>query len=174
MFIQQKRTAKFGLLLNRIFKKTVHRHPNSYRLHRTHGTSGTGLNLTVCIDIIGVCTCPIPTLPNPALSDGIPDSHSAALRMDFHHIARLRTTHAHSVSIATTQAGRAGKARNRSARVRAAWACADGWAGGQHLGAQCGNGSPALEQEPSENLCAARKRLYPQQHSCGGVGWARI
>ena len=174
MSIQQKRTAKIGLALSRIFKKTVQMHLNNSRPHGTHGTRSNMMNSTAHTGDNSVHTCLAPTLPSPALSGGIPDSQPAALHARLHHIARLRTTHAHSVSTATTQAGRAGKAQNRSAYMWAAWGCANARAGGQYMRARGGYGSPALDQEPSENLYTARKRLYTQQHSCGGVGWARI
>ena len=148
MFIQRKRRAKFGLTLSRIFKKTVQMHPNSYRPHRTHGTSGTSSNLRVSIDIGGVLTCKQTALPNPALSGGIPDPHPTALHARLSHIARLRTTHAHIVSIATRQEGRACKARKQSAHMRAAWGCEIPRFRVQHVGARGGNASPGLLGAP--------------------------
>ena len=174
MSIQQKRTAKIGLALSRTFKKTVQMHLNSYRPHGTRDTSDTSMILRVLIGCSGVHTCIQTALPNPALCSGIPDPQPTALHARLYHIARLRTTHAHSVSIATTQEGRACKARNQSAYMWAARGCANARAGGQYMRARGGYGSPALDQEPSENLYTARKRLCTQQHSCGGVGWARI
>ena len=119
-----------------------------------------------------VHTCLVPTLPSPALSGGIPDSQPAALHARLHHIARLRTTHAHSVSIATTQEGRACKARNQSAHMRAAWECANARAWVQCMGARRGSGSPTPALRHSGKLYAPRKRLYTRQHTCNRAGWA--
>ena len=143
MFIQQKRTAKFGLLLSRIFKKTLKRHADIDRTHGTHGTSGTSMNLRVHISNGGVHTHTAATLPIPALTSSIPQPQPAALHARLRHIARLRTTHSHSMSTASTQAGRAGKVRNQSAHMRAACGCANARAGGQYMRVRGGYGSPA-------------------------------
>ena len=158
MSIQQKRTAKIGLALSRIFKKTVQMHLNNSRPHGTHGTRSNMMNSTTHTGDNSVHTCLAPTLPSPALSGGIPDSQPAALHARLHHIARLRTTHAHSVSTATTQAGRAGKAQNRSAYMQAVWGCANARAGGQYMGARRGYGSPGPESASSASLSATNAR----------------
>ena len=147
-------------------------HPNSYRPHRTRDTSGTSLNLRVRIGYGGVLTCIQTALPNPALSSGIPDPQPTALHARLYHIARLRTTHAHSVSIATTQEGRACKARNQSAHMRAAWECANARAWVQCMGARRGSGSPTPALRHSGKLYAPWKRLYTRQHTCNRAGWA--
>ena len=142
MFIQQKRTAKFGLLLSRIFKKTLKRNADIDRTHGTHGTSGTSMNLRVHISNGGVHTHRAATLPIPALTSSIPQPQPAALHARLRHIARLRTTHAHSMSTGTTHVGRAGKARKQSARMQAAWGCAIAQGGGHYMRARQGYGSP--------------------------------
>ena len=93
MSIQQKRTAKIGLALSRIFKKTVQMHRNNSRPHGTHGTRNNMMNSTAHTGDNSVHTCLAPTLPSPALSGGIPDSQRPALHIRLHHILRLRTTH---------------------------------------------------------------------------------
>ena len=115
----KKEQQKSDLHLVAFSKKTVQMHLNDSRPNGTHGTRSNMMNSRAHTSDNSVHTCLAPTLPSPALSGGIPDSQPAALHARLHHIARLRTTHAHSVSIATTQEGRACKARNQSAHMHA-------------------------------------------------------
>ena len=132
MSIQQKRTAKIGLALSRIFKKTVQMHLNNSRPHGTHGTRNNMMNSTAHTGDNSVHICLAPTLPSPALSGGIPDSQPAALHARLHHIARLRTTHAHSVSTANYASGQGGQ-RAESKRTHVGCMgvreCVGSWAG---------------------------------------------
>ena len=130
------------------------------------------MNLRVHTRFTGVPTSTLIALPISALSSCTPHPQPAALHARLRHIARLHTTHAHSVSIATTQAGKAGKAQNRSAHMRAAWGCANAQAGGQYMGARRGSGSPTPALRHSGKLYAPRKRLYTRQHTCNRAGWA--
>ena len=169
MFIQQKRRAKFGLTLRHIFKKTVRMHPNSYRPHGTRGTSGTSLHLRVRIGFCSVPTCTQTAPPNPALSSGILDPHPTTLHARLSHIARLCTTHEHIVSIATRQEGRACKARDQSAHMRAAWGCANARAGGQYMCTRRGIASPVPVGASSVNLSMAQAMMNRTYHTCGSM-----
>ena len=142
MSIRRTRAAKLGLSLSRIFKKILRTNPDSYWPHGTHGTSGTRINLRVRIHGTVVHTCQPTALPIPALSSVITDSQPAALHVRLHQIAPLRTAHAHGVSIANLQEGRAGKARNQSLSMRAAWGHANARAREQRISARRGNASP--------------------------------
>ena len=117
-------------------------HPNGCWTHGTHGTSDTSIFLRVHICCSGVYTSTQTDLPVPALTSCNPQPQPAALHARLRHIARLRTTHARSMSTGTTQAGRAGKARKQSARMQAAWGCANAQGGGHYMRARQGYGSP--------------------------------
>ena len=106
-----------------------------------------------------------PTHPSPLQLHPrpIPDPQPTALHTRLYHIAHLRTTHAHSVSTATTQAGRAGKAQNRSARIWAAWGCAHARTGGHYKRARQCYGSPEPESASSASLSATNGRRGQQR-----------